>query len=85
MKHLQIGCNAAGLRTGLETLEGEGDQRTVSKPKMEVVLTKSPGEQREGGTARSAEQSTLLLAGSQAMKGWECNVWGANTPLILEV
>ncbi|EFJ51674.1 hypothetical protein VOLCADRAFT_73065 [Volvox carteri f. nagariensis] len=28
------------LRTGLETLEGE--QRSVSKPKMEVVLTKSP-------------------------------------------
>ncbi|GLC45920.1 hypothetical protein PLESTM_001801400 [Pleodorina starrii] len=30
------------LRTGLETLEGEGDQRSVSKPKMEMVLSKSP-------------------------------------------
>ncbi|KAG2491134.1 hypothetical protein HYH03_010577 [Edaphochlamys debaryana] len=29
------------LRTGLETLEGEGDQRPLSKPKMEVVLIKS--------------------------------------------
>ncbi|GFR52964.1 hypothetical protein Agub_g15641 [Astrephomene gubernaculifera] len=29
------------LRTSLETLEGEGDQRSMSKPKMEVVLSKS--------------------------------------------
>ncbi|GIM17239.1 hypothetical protein Vretimale_19750 [Volvox reticuliferus] len=29
------------LRTGLETLESEGEQRSMSKPKMEVVLAKS--------------------------------------------
>ncbi|GLI66391.1 hypothetical protein VaNZ11_010183 [Volvox africanus] len=29
------------LRTGLETLESEGEQRSTSKPKMEVVLGRS--------------------------------------------
>ncbi|GIL61601.1 hypothetical protein Vafri_16033 [Volvox africanus] len=35
------------LRTGLETLESEGEQRSMSKPKMEVVLGKSSVEVSE--------------------------------------